>query len=381
MNIVILNYHRIGGSGIVAYEIGRAMAEDRGHRVHFMGLEPPFRLKHNFSEALKFHKVWVKEYPVFDYQPYDLALASQLSAIIDRCNIDVIHSHYALPHAVSALLAREIAARDVRCVTTLHGTDITVVGAHPSMMNITRYAIERCDAVTAVSDHLRRESEKKLGITPGKIETVYNFINPQTFNPSLRPAESPGMKEKVVILHSSNLRPVKSPLDVIRIFQGIAGGLDRPAELWIVGEGPLQEEMMRLAEELGIADMVHFLGVYGEMGALIASSHLMLLPSKQESFGLAALEAMACGVPVVASRVGGLPEVIDDGKTGLLYTYGRIEEAVEKALRVLTDPGRYAAMRQAAIDSVEANFPMEKILDRYEAIYRGEPPGGSPSNR
>lgn len=371
MNIVILNYHRIGGSGIVAYEIGRAMAESRGHTVHFMGLEPPFRLKHNFSESLKFHKVWVKEYPVFDYQPYDLALASQLSSIIDRCKIDVIHSHYALPHAVSALLAREIAARNVRCVTTLHGTDITVVGAHPSMMNITRHAIEKSDAVTAVSHHLKKESEEKLGITPGKIEVIYNFINPLSFNPSLRPADSFKLEQKAILLHISNLRPVKSPLDVIRIFHGIAGGLGRPAELWIVGEGPMQEEMMRLVEELGITDIVRFLGICSNLGEITASSHLMILPSRQESFGLVALEAMACGVPVLASRVGGLPEVIDDGQTGFLFTFGRIDEAVEKGLKALKDKPFYEKMRGAAIKSVVEKFPMEKIIDQYEAIYKG----------
>ncbi len=372
MNIVILNYHRIGGSGIVAYEIGRAMAEERGHNVHFMGLEPPFRLKHRFSGGLKFHRVWVQEYPVFDYQPYDLALASQLSAIIDRCNIDVIHSHYALPHAISALLARDIAKKKVRCVTTLHGTDITVVGAHPSMMNITRYAIESSDAVTAVSESLRKESEQKLGISEGKIRTIYNFINPQFFNTSIKPLRDREVDNSAVLLHISNLRPVKSPLDVIKIFHGISKSLSRPAELWIIGEGPMQEEMVTLAEKLGIAEQVRFLGVIGTLGEVIASADLMLLPSRQESFGLVALEAMACGVPVAASRVGGLPEVIDDGRTGILFTLGDIDQAVKKSLALLDNPRLYQTVRTAAIKSVQERFPMEKILDQYEAVYKGE---------
>jgi N-acetyl-alpha-D-glucosaminyl L-malate synthase BshA len=372
MNIVILNYHRIGGSGIVAYEIGRAMAEERGHTVHFMGLEPPFRLKHRFSDSLKFHRVWVKEYPVFDYQPYDLALASQLSAIIDRCNIDVIHSHYALPHAVSALLARDIAKKKVRCVTTLHGTDITVVGAHPSMMNITRYAIESSDAVTAVSNSLKKDSEEKMGISGGKIRTIHNFINPQFFNTSIKPARQKEKDGKVVMLHISNLRPVKSPLDVIKIFHGISRSLSRPSELWIIGEGPMQEEMVGLAEKLGIADQVRFLGVISDLGEVIISSDLLLLPSRQESFGLVALEAMACGVPVAASRVGGLPEVIDDGESGILFPLGDIDQAVKKSLPVLENRSRYQSMREAAIRTVQERFPMEKILDQYEAVYKGE---------
>ena len=177
MNIAILNYHRIGGSGIVAYEIGRSMAEDRGHQVHFIGLEAPFRLGGRFSENIRFHKVSIKEYPVFDYQPYDLALASQLSEIIMRYDIDVIHSHYALPHAISAHLAKEISGQPVKTVTTLHGTDITVVGVHPTMKNITRYAIEVSDEVTAVSNFLKKETEERFNIAGNKIKTVYNTCN------------------------------------------------------------------------------------------------------------------------------------------------------------------------------------------------------------
>ncbi len=369
MNIVILCYHRIGGSGVVAYEIGRAMAEGKGHQVHFMGLEPPFRLKNNYSDAMRFHKVYVQEYPVFDFQPYSLALASQLAAIIRQNNIDVIHSHYALPHAVSALLARDISGRNARCVTTLHGTDITIVGAHPTMMDITRYAIEKSDVVTAVSNHLRQQSEKKLGITPGKIKTVYNFVNPESFNPSLG-SSKPCMKgEKIVVLHLSNLRAVKRPLDVIKIFHRIVNAMDRAVELCVVGEGPLESEMMILADELGIRDRVKFLGVRSDTGCLIASSHLMLLPSQEESFGLAALEAMACGVPVVASRVGGLPEVIDDCRSGMLFTPGDTEEAAQKALKVLKDEKLYESIKSEAFKDARHKFAMNEIIDQYEQLY------------
>lgn len=369
MNIVILCYHRIGGSGIVAYEIGRAMAEEKGHSVHFMGLEPPFRLKNDSSDSMRFHQVYVQEYPVFDFQPYSLALASQLSTIIRQYEIDVIHSHYALPYAVSALLARDISGKDVKCVTTLHGTDITIVGAHPTMASITRYAIEKSDVVTAVSHHLRKQSEAKLGVTPGKIKTVYNFINLEFFNPSLR-AESCKKGEKLVVLHLSNLRSVKRPLDVIKIYHGIVKAIDQPTELRIVGEGPLQYEMMRLARKLGVEERVRFLGVRSDIGCQIASSHLMLLPSQEESFGLAALEAMACGVPVVASRVGGLPEVIEDGRSGILFTLGDIEEAVEKAARILKDEVLYDSIIEEGFREAREKFSMEKIVDQYEQLYR-----------
>ena len=353
----------------MAYEIGRAMAEDKGHQVHFVGLEPPFRLKNNESTNMKFHKVYVQEYPVFDFQPYSLALASQLSSLIRQNRIDIIHSHYALPHAVSALLARDISGKNVKCVTTLHGTDITIVGAHPTMADITRYAIEKSDVVTAVSDSLRMESEAKFGINPGKIKTVYNFVNPEVFNPEFR-SEACRKGKKIIVLHLSNLRPVKRPLDVIKIFHGIEKALDLPMELRIVGEGPLQYEMMELAGTLGIREKVNFLGVRSDIGCQIASSHLMLLPSQQESFGLAALEAMASKVPVVASRVGGLPEVIEDGRSGILFTLGDTEEAAGKAVRLLEDKALYDSVVAEAFRDAGEKFSMKKITDQYEQLYR-----------
>lgn len=370
MNIAILNYHRIGGSGIVAYEIGSAMAEERGHRVHFIGLEPPFRLGDDFLDRVTFHRVEVKEYPVFDYQPYTLALASQLSEIILKNDIQVIHSHYALPHAVAALLARDIAGKPVRCVTTLHGTDITIVGAHPSMMNITRFAIEKSDRVTAVSHSLRRDTEEKLGIKKGKITTIYNFVNTRDFNPELKKVELSHCRDAVMILHVSNLRPVKAPLDVIRIFFGIQKESDLNLRLCILGEGPLQTEMIKLAADLGIGEKVRFLGSYHELGPLIAASRLMVLPSIQESFGLVALESMACGVPVVASRVGGLPEVIRDGVNGCLFESGNLREAVQKSLRLLNDPTLYRKVSREGIRTANETFSREKIIRQYESIYR-----------
>ncbi len=368
MNIAILSYHRIGGSGIIAYEIGRAMAEDKGHNVHFIGLEPPFRLKDNVSDQLRFHKVCVKEYPVFDYQPYTLALASQLSEIIRRCKIDIIHSHYALPHAISAILAKDIAGNNSKCITTLHGTDITIVGSHPGMANITKYAIEKSDAVTTVSDFLTKETEEKFNIASEKIQTIYNFINPAFFNPSFKQEKK--NTDKITLLHISNLRAVKSPIDVIKILAKLRQEIpDREIQLNIIGEGPMKFEMMQYADKLKIHKAVNFVGSRSELGPEIANSDLFILPSKSESFGLVALEAMACGVPVLASRVGGLPEVIRDGVSGALFEFGHIDEAVDKARKIVTDNKYREQLIQNSHRDVHGKFAMEKIIGEYETLY------------
>lgn len=369
MNIAVLSYHRVGGSGIVAYEIGRAMAEERGHKVHFIGLEPPFRLNPNLSDSMRFHKVCVKEYPVFDFQPYSLALASQLSEIIEKYWIDVIHSHYALPHAVSAILAREISKKKVKCVTTLHGTDITIVGAHPTMKNITRYAIENSDVVTTVSESLKKETVDTFGANEHKIRCIYNFINPEHFNPSLR-TDITQKRGKRVIMHVSNLRPVKRPLDVIKIFDLVLKKSREDPELWVIGDGPMQIEMITLAEKLNIRDRVRFMGICSSLGSMIASSDIMLITSQKESFGLTALEAMASAVPVVASRVGGLPEVINDGESGYLFECGNIEEAAEKCLILLHNKEKYEKISKGGLKDSEEKFSMEKIVSEYENIYR-----------
>lgn len=369
MNIAILSYHRVGGSGIVAYEIGRAMAEERGHKVHFIGLEPPFRLKTNLNGSMSFHKVCVKEYPVFDFQPYSLALASQLAEIIEEHWIDVVHSHYALPHAVSAILAREISKKKVKCVTTLHGTDITVVGAHPTMKNITRYAIDNSDVVTTVSESLKRDTIEAFGVNKNKIKCIYNFINPEHFNPSLR-TDLSEKRRKRVLIHVSNLRPVKRPLDVINIFNLVQKKSKEDVELWVVGDGPMQFEMISLAEKLNIRKKVRFLGVCSSLGSMIASSDIMLVPSQKESFGLSALESMASGIPVVVSRVGGLPEVVTDNESGFLFGVGNVEEAAEKCLMLLNDGKLYKRISEGGLRDASKKFSMKKIISQYEEIYK-----------
>ncbi len=385
MKIAILNYHRMGGSGIVAYEIGRAMAEEMGHMVHFVGLEPPFRLKEDYSERIQFHKVWLNDYPVFNYPPYTLALASQLSELIVKCDIDVIHSHYALPHAVAALLAREISGRPVKCVTTLHGTDITVVGAHPTMKTVTCHALMKCDAVTAVSNYLKKETEAIFNLPGERIHTIYNFINPEFFNPGLSERSRLNPENDFICLHISNLRKVKQPLDVIRIFHHLSERSARPMKLWILGEGPMQSEMLALATSLGIENRIRFMGILTNIGPIIASADLLIMPSREESFGLSALEAMACGVPVLAAKAGGLPEVVADGETGLLFPTGNIERAVEMADLLIQSPDRFEKMRKhAAIRAVRA-FNMNTIVRQYNELYKailaGETKGESPFSR
>ena len=371
MKIAILHYHRIGGSGVVAYEIGRAMAEKLGHEVHFIGLNAPFRLLESDNEHLYFHKIWVKEYPVFDFQPYTLALASQLADIIDRYDIDIVHSHYALPHAVAAVLARDIAGKKVKCITTLHGTDITVVGSHPTMKNITRYAINSNNMVTAVSNFLKIETEKILKIAPGRIKTIYNFVNPEDFNPHLQKNKlCKNKKGRHILVHVSNLRDVKSPLDVLKIFYGIHQARVKDFELWIIGEGPMEIEMRQWCLDHELEDRVKFMGVRSNIGKLLASCFMMILPSKTESFGLSALESMACGVPVIASRAGGLPEVIDDGVNGILFEPGNVDEATEKALTLIKNPQKLKAMKKACLKQSKVKFDFNKIIKEYEELYK-----------
>ncbi len=374
----------MGGSGIVAYELGRAMAEEMGHTVHFVGLEPPFRLGEEYSDRIKFHKVWLKDYPVFNYPPYTLALASQLSELIFKCHIDLIHSHYALPHAVAARLARDISGRDVKCVTTLHGTDITVVGAHPTMKNITCHALRKCDAVTAVSHYLRIETEHTFGLPEGRIHTIYNFLNPEFFNPGLQKKEQLNPENDFVCLHISNLRKVKQPLDVIRIFHGLAAGSDWPMRLWILGDGPMQSEMISLAASLGIEKRVKFMGVRTNIGPIIASANLLIMPSSEESFGLSALEAMACGVPVLAAHAGGLPEVVRDGHTGFLFRTGDTKAAVDRGLQLIRNPDLLETIAKTAVKHAVNTFNMNTIVRQYNELYEtvlaGREKGEQPSS-
>ncbi len=369
MRIGITCYPTYGGSGALATELGLALAR-RGHEVHFISYASPFRLR-GFAERVVFHEVdtAISHYPLFDHFPYTLALASKQYEVARREELDILHVHYAIPHATTAWLAREMLAgeRPVRVITTLHGTDITLVGQEASFYQITKFSIERSDEVTAVSNFLRDETYRTFGCVSCNVEVIPNFVNLDEYRPdptARREALAPAGDR--VVTHISNFREVKRVKDVVRIFARIRKAM--PATLVMIGDGPERGDAEREAEQLGVAESVRFLGRLDRVASILQASDLFLLPSQSESFGLAALEAMACGAPAVASRVGGLPEVIEDGVSGLLELPGSVEAMGRRAVELLQHPGRYAAMREAAI--AQANrFSAERIVPMYEAVY------------
>jgi N-acetyl-alpha-D-glucosaminyl L-malate synthase BshA len=369
MRIGITCYPTYGGSGAVATELAMALGR-RGHEVHVISYASPFRLR-AFAEHVYFHEVDLSgTYPLLEYFPYSLALAVKQHEVALRERLDVLHVHYAVPHATAAFLAREMLApeRDLQVVTTLHGTDITLVGQEKSFFTITKFSIERSDAVTAVSKFLREETYKAFGCTDCTIDVIPNFVNLHEYHPpegdSCRPALGPpGAK---VLMHISNFRPVKRIPDVVRTFAKVRKAM--PAVLVLVGDGPERPAAEGLVTELGLADDVRFLGKVDAVADLLRCADLFLLPSESESFGLAALEALACGVPVIASRVGGLVEVVQEG-AGALVPVGDTEEMSHRALQLLGDGTALRAARQAAVKAAEA-FSADRIVPRYEALYR-----------
>jgi N-acetyl-alpha-D-glucosaminyl L-malate synthase BshA len=370
MKIGITCYPTYGGSGALATELGLELAR-RGHEVHFITYASPFRLR-GYQERVFFHEVdtTTSRYPLFEHYPYTLALASKQHEVALREGLDVLHVHYAIPHATTAWLAREMlrGRHDLRIITTLHGTDITLVGQEESFFAITRFSIQQSDAVTAVSAFLAEETSRAFNIPADRIRTIPNFVNPAEYHPE-RPACREGLAPEGhrVLLHMSNFREVKRVRDVVRIFARIRRQL--PATLLMVGDGPDREDAEREARELAVASDVRFLGRLDTVANLLQATDLFLLPSQTESFGLAALEAMACGAPVVASRAGGLPEVVEDGVSGILEPPGSVEAMARRALDVLRDDARHQAMREAAARRALA-FGTEHIVPRYEALYR-----------
>ena len=337
MKIGITCYPTYGGSGAVATHLGLELAE-RGHEVHFISYAQPFRLAH-FHERIFFHEVEMEDYPLFEHPPYSLALAVALHDAVRKHELDLVHVHYAIPHATSAWVACEMleGERDLKIVTTLHGTDITLVGLHPSFQAITQFSILRSHGLTAVSDFLKRETVRDFSVPESRIEVVPNFVDTRIYRPGLEPSHRATLApdgEKIV-MHISNFRPVKRVEDVVEIFARVLGEVS--SRLVLVGDGPDLPRARLKVEELGIRDRLMFLGEYTPVQELLSCSDLFLLPSQSESFGLAALEAMACGSPVVASRVGGLPEVIIDGETGYLCEVGDIDQMAATSTRVLTD--------------------------------------------
>jgi N-acetyl-alpha-D-glucosaminyl L-malate synthase BshA len=373
MRIGITCYPTYGGSGVVATELGIELAA-LGHEVHFISYSQPFRLSGR-DEGIYYHEVPVSSYPLFEFPPYDLALASRMAEVAEYNELDLLHVHYAIPHSVSALLARQmLAARGCRLpfVTTLHGTDITLVGLDRSYLPITRYAIQESDGVTAISNYLKDETIKHFGMTRG-IEVIENFVNCNVYVPIKDEAQRAEARKRLaapdeaILMHLSNFRPVKRVVDVVKIFAQVVRQM--PAQLILVGDGPDRSAAEWLAHDLGIQAKVHFMGKLERVNELLPLADILLMPSELESFGLAALEAMACKVPSIATRVGGVPELIDDGVTGLLYEVGDIDGMALGALSLLRDRERLDALREAGRKTAQNRFCSTLVVPHYVRYY------------
>lgn len=378
MNIGIVCYASVGGSGVVASELARCLA-DRGHRTHVISSDMPFRLRAP-DARIRFHRVETPGYPLFREPQYLLALANRLVQVARTDRLDVIHAHYAIPHAAAAYLARQIlassgASRVPRTITTLHGTDVTILGADPSYRETVAFCIDQSDAVTAVSASLRDDTRREMPVR-SDIVVIPNFLDcsfhRRAPDPVLRAQFCP--PDEKLVIHVSNLRPVKQVDAVVGVFARIRARL--PARLLIVGEGPDLEKIVQLAAALGVSAHVEMIGEAQDVVALLSIADLFLLPSLQESFGLSALEAMACGVPVVASRVGGLPEVVDHGVTGYLHPPGDIEGMARSAIALLHDQARSTEMGKAGVRIARERFSAERIVPLYERVYAALSLGG-----
>ncbi len=379
MKIGITCYPTYGGSGVVATELGLELAE-RGHEVHFVSYAQPFRLD-RFRERVYFHEVEMDPYPLFEHPPYSVALAAAIHDVAVHHELDLVHVHYAIPHATSAWMAREmlLPGRAPKVVTTLHGTDITLTGKHPSLHSITRFSIQKSDGITAVSRFLRDETEASFGVNGGRIQVIPNFIDTQRYRRDRKPCHratlAPGGEK--ILMHISNLRPVKRVEEVIRVFAGVRS--EGEARLVMVGDGPDRPRAQALADALGVADDVLFLGKHTPVEELLACADLFLLPSESESFGLAALEAMACGTPVVATRVGGVPEVVVDGETGFLHDLDDTEGMAASACRLLGDDGLWSRFSEAGQRVAREEFSAARIVPVYESFYETVLAGGGGS--
>jgi N-acetyl-alpha-D-glucosaminyl L-malate synthase BshA len=369
MRIGITCYPTYGGSGAVATELGLELGK-RGHQVHVISYASPFRLR-GFAPNVSFHEVDVSaKYPLFEFFPYDLALAVKQHEVALREELDVLHVHYAVPHATAAFLAKQMLGDDhpLKVVTTLHGTDITLVGQEKSFFEITKFSIERSDAITAVSAFLRDETYRAFGCTSCGIEVIPNFVNLAEYFPATdvrcRPDLAP--KDAKIVMHVSNFREVKRVPDIVRAFAKIRQEVK--SVLILVGDGPEREDSEREAERLGVAKHVRFLGKLDAIADLLRAADVFLLPSSTESFGLAALEALACGVPVVASNVGGLPEVVDES-CGALVPVGDVDALAGKSIELLRDAKRWDGARKAAVDRART-FAAESIVPQYEQLYQ-----------
>ena len=374
MNIGITCYPTYGGSGIVATELGKSLAQ-RGHKVHFITYALPMRLTSlgqtggSYIDNIFYHEVEMSTYPLFEFPLYSMALASKMVEVARYEKLDLVHAHYAIPHATSALLAKQILNGNLKIVTTLHGTDITLVGQEPSFEPLMKYSIESSDVVTSVSEYLRRETIEKYGVNKD-IVAIPNFIDTEVFHPidgkHTRRLLAPN-NEKIVV-HVSNFRAVKRVSDAIKAFKIVLDSGIK-AKFLLVGDGPDRGECEALARELGIWQQTRFLGKQAELTSILSISDVFLIPSGNESFGLSALEAMACGVPVISSDVGGLPEVNVDGKTGYIVKMGDIQTLARRTIEILSDDVLQKRLGQDALAHATGHFTKEQIVPHYEAAY------------
>ncbi len=366
LRIGITCYPTYGGSGIVATELGKELAE-RGHRVHFITYALPQRLT-RFHPRLFYHEVEIMSYPLFEHPPYVLALASRMAEVAKYEKLYLLHVHYAIPHAAAAYLAKKINGDNLRVITTLHGTDITLVGLDHTFLPVTRFSIEQSDGVTAVSRFLKRVTLKEFAPNTD-IRVIPNFINTQVW----RRISIDGCRGKLahrgdkVLIHVSNFRPVKRIADVIMIFKAVSRKI--PSTLLLVGDGPERSRIEELVRKERLSEKVQFLGKQESVVELLSCADLLLLPSQTESFGLAALEAMSCGVPVIASKTGGLPEVVTHGKTGYLHSVGNVEAMAESAISILKSDRLWARMSAACRKFAVDVYSTERIVPKYEKYY------------
>jgi N-acetyl-alpha-D-glucosaminyl L-malate synthase BshA len=373
LKIGITCYPTYGGSGVVATELGLELAQ-RGHDIHFISYAQPIRLDRPTAN-IHYHEVEVSRYPLFDYPPYDLALATRMAEVSELYDLDLLHVHYAIPHSVSALLARQMLAagskkRKLPFVTTLHGTDITLVGQDRSYLPITRYSIEESDGVTAISEYLRERTVREFEVK-NPIEVIYNFVNCDVYCRDKHFPEHRAQyasKGERILVHVSNFRPVKRVTDVIEIFDRVRKQI--PAKLLLMGDGPERSPAEWLAVQKGIHNDVIFLGKREQVYETLAISDVLLMPSELESFGLAALEAMASEVVPITTNVGGVPEVVEHGKSGFLAEVGDVETMARYAIEILKDESRLRAMGKECREAARARFCTTKIIPQYEKFYR-----------
>jgi N-acetyl-alpha-D-glucosaminyl L-malate synthase BshA len=368
VRVGITCYPTYGGSGIVATELGLELAA-RGHEVHFISYANPIRLDQDVPR-IHYHEVEVSTYPLFQYPPYCLALASRMAEVAESYNLDVLHVHYAIPHSISAMLAQQMLApaRRLPFITTLHGTDITLVGIDPSYFPITKFSIEKSDGISSISDYLRHETVEVFGVQ-NEIRVIKNFVNCDVYHPDeeKKGASTYAPAGEKLLIHLSNFRPVKRVQDCIRILAEVRKSV--PAHLLMAGDGPERSPAEHLARELKVDRHISFLGKQSHVERLIPLAHVLLMPSQLESFGLVALEAMACGVVPVATRVGGVPELITDGEDGFLEAPGDIAAQSARVVQLLTDDGLHYRMRKAGRWNANERFCSEKIIPQYEKYY------------